>query len=43
MHRFESDNKWEERGTVEVGRDTTGKAVNVKVLNNPILAANTMK
>lgn len=43
MQKFEDSSNWEERGLIEVSKDYQGKILGVRVRNNPINAAGTMK
>lgn len=36
MHRIGDSTSWEERGILEVSKDSTGKVLQVKVVNNEI-------
>lgn len=43
MHRFEDNSNWEERGIIEVGKDSAGKVLQVKVVNNELAASGSVK
>lgn len=35
-HRFTGDDSWTERGSIEVSRDSNGRALSIKIVNNPL-------
>ena len=43
MHKFSDQPTWEERGIIEVSKDSAGKVLQVKVDNNPLSGASSTK
>lgn len=36
MAKFEDEKEWQQRGTIEASKDSTGKIIDVEVSNNDI-------
>jgi hypothetical protein len=43
LHKLGDQSNWEERGVLEVSKDSTGKILAIKVINNDISAQGTLK